>query len=47
VSGIVGHSDGRTSTDYPDAGLTDHERVFQRAIRWLEQRAGAFRAQAH
>jgi hypothetical protein len=46
VSGIVGHSDGRTSTEYPDSGLTDYERVFQRAMRWFEERSGAFRRAA-
>jgi hypothetical protein len=43
VSGIVGHSDGRTSNDYPDSGLTDYERVFQRTMRWFEERSCAFR----
>jgi hypothetical protein len=46
VSGIVGHSDGRTSTEYPDSGLTDYGRVFQRAMRWFEERSGAFRRAA-
>jgi hypothetical protein len=46
VSGIVGHSDGRTSADYRDTGLTDYERLFRRAMCWFEERARPFRVKA-
>jgi hypothetical protein len=43
VSGIAGHSDGRTSSDYPNSGLTDYEGRFRRAMRWFEERSEGFR----
>jgi hypothetical protein len=43
LSGIVGHSDGLTSTDYPAAGLTERELVLQSAMRWYEDRVDMWR----
>jgi DNA-3-methyladenine glycosylase I len=47
VSGIVGHSDGLTSTEYPAAGLSERDRFFKSGLRWYEQRAGPWRKESH
>jgi DNA-3-methyladenine glycosylase I len=46
VSGIVGHSDGLTSTDYPASGLNERDLLFRSGMRWYEQRAGRWRKEA-
>jgi hypothetical protein len=43
VSGIVGHSDGLTSTEYPAAGMTVRDLIFQSAMRWYEAQVGRWR----
>jgi DNA-3-methyladenine glycosylase I len=46
VAGIVGHSDGLTSTDYPDSGMTERDLLFRSGMRWYEQRVGRWRKEA-
>jgi hypothetical protein len=37
LSGIAGHSDGLTSTDYRAVGTSGRDLIFQSAMRWYEQ----------
>jgi DNA-3-methyladenine glycosylase I len=46
VSGIVGHSDGRTSTDYVASGMTERDHIFKSGMRWYEQRVGPWRKES-